>query len=160
MTTFFIFSKNINWAYPTCRSKTMVEKSEVLSLTAGNSRARHYARVELWYVSWGHSRTNFLWHTRRQLKTFLTFALGEVKWSEVAQSCPTLSDPTDCTLPGSCIHGILQARVLEWVAIALGGTMLKSEHWFKKKKKRWVLTVLSGMKLGPGVPQERAMQGA
>ena len=38
--------------------------------------------------------------------------------SEVAQSCQTLSDPTDCTLPGSCVHGILQARVLEWVAIA------------------------------------------
>ena len=33
--------------------------------------------------------------------------------SEVAQLCPTLSDPTDCTLPGSCVHGILQARVLE-----------------------------------------------
>ena len=39
--------------------------------------------------------------------------------SEVAQSCPTLSNPTDCTLPGSCVHGILQARVLEWVAIAI-----------------------------------------
>ena len=33
--------------------------------------------------------------------------------SEVAQSCPTLSDPMDCSLPGSCIHGIFQARVLE-----------------------------------------------
>ena len=38
--------------------------------------------------------------------------------SEVAQSCPTLSDPMDCSLPGSSIHGIYQARVLEWVAIA------------------------------------------
>ena len=38
--------------------------------------------------------------------------------SEVAQSYPTLSDPMDCSLPGSCIHGIFQARVLEWVAIA------------------------------------------
>ena len=38
--------------------------------------------------------------------------------SEVAQSCPTLSDPMDYSLPGSCIHGILQARVLEWGAIA------------------------------------------
>ena len=38
--------------------------------------------------------------------------------SEVVQSCPTLSDPTDCSLPGSSIHGIFQARVLEWVAIA------------------------------------------
>ena len=39
--------------------------------------------------------------------------------SEVAQSCPTLSDPMDCSLPGSSIHGICQARVLEWDAIAL-----------------------------------------
>ena len=38
--------------------------------------------------------------------------------SEVAQSCLTLSDPMDCSLPGSCIHGIFQARVLEWGAIA------------------------------------------
>ena len=38
--------------------------------------------------------------------------------SEVAQSCPTLRDPTDCSLLGSSVHGISQARVLEWVAIA------------------------------------------
>ena len=37
--------------------------------------------------------------------------------SEVAQSCPTLSDPMDCSLPGSSVHGIFQARVLEWGAI-------------------------------------------
>jgi len=37
---------------------------------------------------------------------------------EVAQSCPTLSDPMDCSLPGSSVHGIFQARVLEWGAIA------------------------------------------
>ena len=38
--------------------------------------------------------------------------------SEVAQSCPTPSDPMDCSLPGSSIHGIFQAKVLEWGAIA------------------------------------------
>ena len=38
--------------------------------------------------------------------------------SEVAQSCPTLSDPMDCSLLGSSVHGIFQARVLEWGAIA------------------------------------------
>ena len=38
--------------------------------------------------------------------------------SEVAQSCQTLRDPMDCSLPGSSVHGISQARVLEWVAIA------------------------------------------
>ena len=37
---------------------------------------------------------------------------------EVAQSCPTVHNPVDCTLPGSALHGIFQARVLEWVAIA------------------------------------------
>ena len=37
--------------------------------------------------------------------------------SEVTQSCPTLSDPMDCTLPGSCVHGILQAKVLEWLPL-------------------------------------------
>ena len=38
--------------------------------------------------------------------------------SEIAQSCPTLSNPMDCSPPGSSFHGIFQARVLEWVAIA------------------------------------------
>ena len=38
--------------------------------------------------------------------------------SEVAQSCPTPSDPIDCSAPGSSVHGIFQARVLEWGAIA------------------------------------------
>ena len=38
--------------------------------------------------------------------------------SEVAQSCPTLSDPMDCSPPGSSVHGVFQARVLEWGAIA------------------------------------------
>ena len=42
----------------------------------------------------------------------------ERKESEVSQSCLTLCDPTDCSLPGSFVHGILQARILEWVAIS------------------------------------------
>ena len=42
--------------------------------------------------------------------------------SEVAQSCLTLCDPMDCSLPGSSVHGIFQARVLEWGAIALHAT--------------------------------------
>ena len=41
--------------------------------------------------------------------------------SEVAQSCPILSDPMDCSLPGSSAHWIFQARILEWGAIAFRG---------------------------------------
>src|SRR5574337_531327 len=45
--------------------------------------------------------------------------------SEVAQSCLTLSDPVDCSLPGSSVHGIFQARVLEWVATAFSLKLLE-----------------------------------
>ena len=44
--------------------------------------------------------------------------------SEVAQLCLTLSNPMDCSLPGSSIHGIFQARVLEWGAIAFSKTVV------------------------------------
>ena len=49
---------------------------------------------------------------------FLLQCMKAKSESEVAQSCPTVSDPMDCSLPGSSIHGIFQARVLEWGAIA------------------------------------------
>ena len=54
--------------------------------------------------------------------------------SEVAQSCPTLSDPMDCSPPGSSIHGILQARVLEWGAIALKSSQRIKILMLKEKK--------------------------
>ena len=49
---------------------------------------------------------------------FLLQCMKEKSESEVAQSCPILRDPMDCSLPGSSVHGTLQARVLEWGAIA------------------------------------------
>ena len=52
--------------------------------------------------------------------------------SEVAQSCLTPSDPTDCSLPGSSAHGIFQARVLEWVAIAFSKLILHSSKQSKQ----------------------------
>ena len=57
--------------------------------------------------------------------------------SEVAESCLTLSDPMDCSLPGSSIHGIFQARVLEWGAITFSvlkvylGSNLVGFHIYK-----------------------------
>ena len=53
--------------------------------------------------------------------------------SEIAQSCPTLSDPMDSNLPGSSIHGIFQARGLEWGAIAFSEYLNNLSQ--KKKKK-------------------------
>src|SRR5574337_353077 len=49
---------------------------------------------------------------------FLLQCMKVISESEVAQSCPTLSNPRDCSPPGSSVHGIFQARVLEWGVIA------------------------------------------
>ena len=57
---------------------------------------------------------------------FLLQSMKVKSESEVAQSCPTPSDPVDCSLPGSSIPGIFQARVLEWAAIAFSVTNLDS----------------------------------
>ena len=48
--------------------------------------------------------------------------------SEVAQSCPILIDPVDCSLPGSSVHGIFQARGLGWGAIAFSMSLLMSNY--------------------------------
>ena len=53
----------------------------------------------------------------------------KVKKSEVAQSCPTLRDPMDCSLPGSSVHGIFQARVLEWGAIAFSDFIISASEY-------------------------------
>ena len=71
--------------------------------------------------------------------------------SEVAQSCPTLSDLMDCSLPGSSVHGIFQARVLEWGAIAFSNNGMLLSH--KKSETmpsaaKWIdleITILSGI---------------
>ena len=54
--------------------------------------------------------------------------------SEVAQSCPTLCDPMDCSLPCSSVHGIFQARVLEWVTISLsrGSSRPRDRTWISR----------------------------
>ena len=91
--------------------------------------------------------------------------------SEVTQSCPTLSDPLDCSPPGSSVHGIFQARVLEWAAIA--GTInlkgfeellylqtrqktevLKEDAWHlvqERADKRWWAGCSSCQKVLPGL---------
>ena len=79
---------------------------------------------------------------------FLLQCMKEKSESEVAQSCPTLSDPMDCSLPGSSVHGICQARVLEWGASAFSEiklwvttnptvrTLYGKTDWLKTEKVR------------------------
>ena len=60
---------------------------------------------------------------------FLLQSMKVKSESEVAQSCPTLSDPMDCSLPGSSVHGIFQARVLEWGAIAFSKPIMPTSSY-------------------------------
>ena len=57
-------------------------------------------------------------------KTYRMISPVSLQFSSVAQSCPTLCDPMNCSTPGSSLHGILQARVLVWGAIAFSGSFL------------------------------------
>ena len=65
--------------------------------------------------------------------------------SEVAQSCPILSDPMDCSPPGSSIHGIFQARVLEWGATGIHSL---SEE-IGEAEPAWDKNALNTVKAGP-----------
>ena len=73
---------------------------------------------------------------------------SEMKWSEVAQSCLTLFNPMDCSLPGSSIIGIFQARILEWVAISFsrGSCPPRNQTWVScitgRFFKNWVKRIL------------------
>ena len=69
--------------------------------------------------------------------------------SEVAQSCPTLSDPMDCSLPGSSVHGIFQARVLECGVIAFSefiaqGDLIGLNQHPDEAGRQWKQTSLLG----------------
>ena len=78
--------------------------------------------------------------------------------SEVAQLWPTLSDPMDCSLPGSSVHGIFQARVLEWGAIAF--SFLRLNNHLRQVEASMVLEIHTPSKRKAagedGLPSESA----
>ena len=73
----------------------------------------------------------WLWPIGHTLPAFYLFQGREGK---VAESCPTLCDPMDCSLPGFSVHGIFQARVLKWVAISFsrGSSWPRDRTWVSR----------------------------
>ena len=82
-------------------------------------KVKSLSRVRLFATPWtaAHQAPLSLGFSRQEYWSGLPFP-SPTRESEVAQSCLTLSDPMDCSPPGSSIHGIFQARILEWGAIA------------------------------------------
>ena len=77
-----------------------------------------------------------------ELQTQITRAILDItpqipNGSEVAQSCPTLCDPMDCSLPGSSIHGFFQARILECVAISFSKYLIYISNLSSSKLNSW-----------------------
>ena len=87
----------------------------VLTIQWGTCCCPHFT-VEATECRWKPKRS-WLSASLLQFKSFL-FLLKIITWSEVAQSCPTVCDPVDCGPPGFPVHGILQARIPEWVTIS------------------------------------------
>ena len=77
--------------------------------------------------------------SRRRIIEFLYFAAAAAK---SLQTCPTLCDPMDCSLPGSSVHGIFQARVLEWGAIAFPNMLSRLVITFLPRSKRLLISWL------------------
>ena len=73
------------------------------------------------YSSWGNKELDMTYRLNNKNKN-----AEDKSESEFAQSCLTLCDPMDCSLPGSSVHGILQARILEWVAGSFSGGSSRS----------------------------------
>ena len=73
----------------------------------------------------------------------------------VSQSCPTLCDPMDCSLPVSCVHGILQARILEWVDIPFSN-ITQSEILIPKLALHSLTIFLISLPLGHSAPNALA----
>ena len=76
-----------------------------------------------------------LTNSRASLMTLLWSHLGhECVLAESLQSCPTLCNPIDCSLPGSSVHGTLQARILEWVAMPSS----RGSSWPRERMSPWL----------------------
>ena len=87
-------------------------------------------------ISWLQSPSAVILETKKIKSVIVSFVSPSIchevlssKWSEVGQSCPTPLDPMDCKLPCSSIHGIFQARILEWVAISFSRRSFQPRNW-------------------------------
>ena len=96
------------------------------------------------------------WTTKRKLEDSLNCFAGEK--SEVAQSCQTACDPVDCSLPSFSIHGILQARILVWVAMSFSGGSSWTRDWTQVSYRHFTLWAIAGRHFTLGANREALLE--
>ena len=108
----YILSVPARWSIETYHSRNLKSWPENKSMT--------------WVISY-----HFSFVSLSKPHTSIKTRNENMMWSRYlsAQSCPTLCDPMDCSLQGSSVHGIFQARVLEWVAISFSRGCSRSRDW-------------------------------
>ena len=115
----FIFSSDLDW-YRHIHSGLRKMRSYVANKSI-NSFSQQYLNqimnIMYWWIKVRKITSNF-YSLNNINKTPAAAAAAAAAAAKSLQSCPTLCGPTDCSLPGFSIHGILQARTLEWVAIS------------------------------------------
>ena len=115
-----------------------ISQAKILEwVTISFSRGSSPPRDRTWVSLIGGSRFN-LWATRETHLSFNPFGAEISLLLFCCKSCPTLCDPMDCSPPGSSVHGIFQARVLEWVAISF------SRGSSRPRDRTWVSLIAGG----------------
>ena len=128
-------SSSGNWAEVT---KSMMEKTREPKQIYWWLELWNHRRKSKYYPQWGELIRLMIelnpepvdrMHSCPPLLTFCPIYQPLVSESEAAQSCPTLCNPMDCSLTGSSIYGIFQARILEWVAISFSQRSSQPRDW-------------------------------
>ena len=84
---------------------------------------------------------NFWFNKILLFHVFMQWTVNVIVCVSVPQSCLTSCDPMDCSLPGSPVHGISQARILEWVAIPFSREMWLRKHKFLKINAKYISSI-------------------
>ena len=130
---------SIQWPKVKCKPCHLLTKwpwtshfpSEFLSLLNGENKAYEMTSAHSRHRISSHPSPLELIPQRVHVgsRHFYNFWSEVKKWSEVAQLCLTLCNPIDCSLPGSSVHRISQARTLEWVAISFSRRSSRPRNW-------------------------------
>ena len=122
------------WRYPGAGNGYPLQYSCLENFMDRGSLQATVVKSQTWPSYWAHTQS----HLRKNFSFLKNSSICAPVKVLVAQSCPTPCNPIDCSPPGSSVHGILQARILEWVVIPFSRGSFQSRDW------TWVSPIAGG----------------